>query len=41
MMYTSKHLLSPSMYMYHCDIHNFNKSVFQKGVTFFYVLTSI
>ena len=31
--------LSPSMNL--CGIHNFNKSVFPKGMFFFYLMTSI
>ena len=34
-----KQVLSPPMYL--CGIHNFNKGMFQKGVVFFNVMTSI
>ena len=34
-----KQVLSPPMYL--CGIHNFNKGMFQKGVIFFNVMTSI
>ena len=32
-----KHFLSPPMYL--CGIHNFNESVFRKGVAPFYEMT--